>query len=92
MERIYNWRGNVIDLGNIKYIHKWSEGNGYWSVTVELLRGNEYVRNEENGKTELIIPTISVLTTKPDDFIKDISEAWEEYLEDKDKNSTNGSS
>ncbi|MGC3977782.1 MAG: hypothetical protein QM751_05815 [Paludibacteraceae bacterium] len=89
MGRIFIYGDESYDLGNIKHINTtpFSGGYGGCYVNIHLLKGNEYVFNEETETTELIEPKI-VKGFGEDryamSFIKTISEEWEKYLESKE--------
>ncbi len=89
MGRIFIYGDEAYDLGNIKHIDTtpFSGGYGGCYVNIHLLKGNEYVFNEDTGTTELIEPKIKKGFGEDRyamSFIKTISEEWEKYLESKE--------
>lgn len=93
MKRIYSFGDLTIDLGNIKNLRleKFSsKSNGYY-VIIELLRGKEYVYNEENEEIELFEPTIKEgfgSIERASYFEKSIKEEWNRFLEYKEEKIT----
>lgn len=90
MKRIHSFGDLTIDLGNIKNLRLEpfsSKSNGYY-VIIELLRGREYVYNEETEEMELFEPTIKEgfgSIEKASYFEKWITEEWNKFLEFNDE-------
>ncbi len=89
MGRIFIYGDEAYDLGNIKHIDTtpFSGSSSGFYVNIHLLKGNEYVFNEETETTELIEPKIKKGFGKTEyamSFIETISEEWEKYLESKE--------
>lgn len=90
MKRILSIADLSIDLGNIKTIrieNYGSDTTGQY-VIIELLKGKEYVFNQETGATKLIKPlTIKGFGTseKASYFLEKLTNAWDKYLTDTEK-------
>jgi len=85
MTRIHTINDTQIDLGNIKCIINdcslTSNNGGY--IIIKLLRGKEYVFNEEIGSYDLIEPEIKIYVSDYDKAIRwivNIEQEWEKYL------------
>jgi len=85
MKRILSIDNLSIDLGNIKLIKKEpysGSANGCY-VIIDLLKGKEYVYNEDTNCMKLIKPRIIKgfgSVENANFFIKTIEDAWENYL------------
>jgi hypothetical protein len=85
MKRTFEINNTVIDLGNIKSIENdcipMIDKGGY--IIITLLKGKEYVFNENIGDFELIEPKIKIFAPdygKAATWIESIEKEWNKYL------------
>ena len=90
MNRIIYINGVSIDAGNIKKVEinadHLSYSDGYLVIT--LLKGHEYVFNEDHGTYDLIEPTIEIYGEdygKISSMHDSLTEQWEAYLIEAEK-------
>jgi hypothetical protein len=85
MKRTFEINNTVIDLGNIKSIENdcipMVDKGGY--VIITLLKGKEYVFDEDLGDYKLIEPKIKIFAPnygKASNWIGEIEKEWNKYL------------
>lgn len=90
MERVIEINSTLIDLGNIKSVenecYPMSQSGGH--VIITLLKGREFVYNPKTKESVLIEPKIKLFAdsyAKSDDWIIEIKEKWNTYLNELEK-------
>jgi hypothetical protein len=90
MKRTFEINNTVIDLGNIKSIENDCTpmvGKGGY-IIIKLLKGKEYVFNNDLGEYELIEPVIRMFASdygKAAYWIEETEKEWNRYLTEKER-------